>query len=73
MLKVNAQYDMRMRFLVVNSWMIMEIVFKGFLCQLFLFKGTTKLSKIIFLSATIIGENTTNILKCCFPKEIYIL
>ena len=38
------------------------------------FKGATKLyPKIVFVSATKIDENVTNILNCCFPKQIQTL
>ena len=38
------------------------------------FKGATKSYwKIIFVSATKIGENTTNILNCYFSSQIHIL
>ena len=34
---------------------------------------TSNQPKIIFPSPRKIGENTTNILKCCFPRYIYTL
>ena len=40
---------------------------------LFLKGGATKLPKIIFVSATKIGEDATNVLNCYFSKQMYPL
>ena len=38
------------------------------------FKGATKsYRKSMFVSATKIGKNTSNILNCCFSSQIHIL